>query len=188
VKIDIEETAIRDCFVVKPGVFEDQRGFFQEVFRRDEYEKGRLPTTFVQLNHSGSVRDTVRGLHFQWDPPMGKLMRVTRGTAFLVAVDLRRNSPTLGKYFAKVLSENDRQLIWAPASFARGFAVLSEFAEIEYLTTGIYNSAAEAGIAWNDPEIGISWPLINPILSSKDADAPPLAKWLEREESHYFRI
>jgi len=187
VEIQVEETGIKDLSVVSPAVFKDQRGFFFEVFRADAYKAHGLPTQFVQMNQSGSVKGTVRGLHFQWDPPMGKLMRVSRGTAFLVAVDLRKDSPTLGKWFGRTFSDEDRQLVWAPAGFARGFAVLSEFAEVQYLTTGIYNADGESGIRWNDPRIGIRWPVQEPILSSKDSVAQTLEVWLRRPESDKFR-
>ncbi|OYU46890.1 MAG: dTDP-4-dehydrorhamnose 3,5-epimerase [Rhizobiales bacterium PAR1] len=187
-KVNVEMTEIDGAIVVAPDLFKDARGFFQEAFRADEYEKNSLPSQFVQLNHSGSVKDTVRGLHFQWEPPMGKLMRVLRGTAFLVAVDLRRNSPTLGKHITRVLSGEDRKWLWAPASFARGFAVLSEFAEIEYLTTGIYNNLGESGIRWNDSEIGVDWPVKEPILSAKDTTAQTLQEWLAKPESNNFKL
>lgn len=187
-KVSVETTSIDGVLIVSPEVFQDTRGFFQEVFRLDEYSKHGLPTSFVQFNHSGSVKNTVRGLHFQWDPPMGKLMRVSKGVAFLVAVDLRKGSPTLGKWIGVELSENDRKLLWAPASFARGFAVLSDFAEIEYLTTGTYNSACESGVLWNDPAIGVEWPVKDPILSGKDSQAQTLAAWLNRPESDNFKV
>jgi dTDP-4-dehydrorhamnose 3,5-epimerase len=119
---------------------------------------------------------------------MGKLMRVTYGVAYLVAVDIRRNSPTLGKAFGYEVSAENKLNIWAPAGFARGFCVLSKFAEIQYLTTGIYNSTCESGILWNDPEIGIDWPVRNPIVSDKDIKAQTLKQWLEKEESHYFMM
>ena len=186
--VNIEMTEIDGALVVAPDLFQDARGFFQEAFRTDEFSKKSLPTQFYQLNHSGSVKDTVRGLHFQWEPPMGKLMRVIRGTAFLVAVDLRKDSPTLGKHITKVLSADDRKWLWAPASFARGFAVLSDFAEIEYLTTGIYSSIGESGIRWNDPAIGVKWPVSDPILSAKDTTAQTLAEWLARPESENFKL
>ena len=112
-KVYVQSTDVKDVYVVAPEVFQDTRGFFQEVFRADEYATHGLPTHFVQFNHSGSVRNTVRGLHFQWEPPMGKLMRVAKGTAFLVAVDIRKNSPTLGKHFAVSLSADERKLVWA---------------------------------------------------------------------------
>jgi len=186
VKISVEKTPLEGVLIVSPEVFQDQRGFFLEVFRVDLYKNEGLPSQFVQFNHSGSVRNTVRGLHFQWDPPMGKLMRVSRGTAFLVAVDIRKGSPTVGQWFGKTLSSEDQRLIWAPAGFARGFAVLSDFAEIEYLTTGTYNHLGESGILWNDPAIGIEWPVDDPLLSSKDAKAQPLAEWLHRPEAANF--
>jgi len=187
-KVSVEKTPIEGVLVVTPEVFQDQRGFFLEVFRADQYQEHGLPTQFVQFNHSGSVKNTVRGLHFQWDPTMGKLMRVSRGKAFLVAVDIRKGSPTLGKWFGAALSDQDRRLVWAPAGFARGFAVLSDFAEIEYLTTGVYNSKGESGIRWNDPEIGVDWPVKEPILSNKDTTAQTLAEWLARPESNQFRV
>jgi dTDP-4-dehydrorhamnose 3,5-epimerase len=117
---------------------------------------------------------------------MGKLMRVTSGTAFLVAVDIRKNSPSLGRWVAKTVSHEDRVMIWAPAGFARGFCVLSDWAEIQYLCTGTYNAAGESGIRWNDPELGIPWPIEKPFVSPKDGKAQTLAEWLERPESHYF--
>lgn len=119
---------------------------------------------------------------------MGKLMRVTQGAAFLVAVDIRKGSPTLGKWVGMELSAETKKQLWAPAGFARGFCVLSDFAEIEYLCTGTYNSKSEAGILWNDPELGISWPIQDPILSDKDKKAPTLQQWLKRPESDNFRF
>ena len=118
---------------------------------------------------------------------MGKLMRVTHGKAFLVAVDIRRGSPTLGKWVGMELSARAKKQIWAPAGFARGFCVLSDFAEIEYLCTGAYNSAAESNILWNDTEIGIDWPVSSPVLSKRDESAQSFAKWLAGEESHLFK-
>lgn len=182
----IEKTPIRDVIVVKPEVFGDHRGFFCEVYRQDKFRELGLPDTFVQLNHSGSAKDIVRGLHFQWEPPMGKLMRVTRGTAFLVAVDIRKGSPTLGKWFGTEASSENRLQVWAPAGCARGFCVLSDYAEVQYLCTGIYSNKAESGIRWNDPAIGIEWPTKNPILSQKDETAQTLAEWLKRDESTFF--
>lgn len=185
-EIQIESTAIKDVVVVKPQQFRDERGFFREVYRQDQFRDLGLPGTFVQLNHSGSVKGVLRGLHFQWEPQMGKLMRVTRGVAFLVAVDIRKGSPTLGQWYGSEVSEENGIQIWAPAGFARGFCVLSDFAEIQYLTTGLYNRDAESGILWNDPALGIPWPITNPILSKKDMAAQTLEKWLQREESSYF--
>lgn len=185
-EITVENTPIRDVMVVKPGRFMDERGFFTEVYRKDQFEKHGLPGTFVQLNHSGSAKNVLRGLHFQWDPPMGKLMRVTRGAAFLVAVDIRKGSPTLGEWFGLRASAEDGVQLWAPAGCARGFCVLSDFAEIQYLCTGTYNPAAESGIRWDDPQIGIRWPVDSPILSEKDAGAQSMAGWLATDTSGAF--
>jgi dTDP-4-dehydrorhamnose 3,5-epimerase len=182
----VDETPIPGLLLVRHQLFEDDRGFFMEVFRRDVFAELGLPTTFVQLNHSRSQRGVIRGLHFQWDPPMGKLMQVTTGSAFLVAVDIRPDSPTLGRWYGHVLAAQDRLQIWAPAGFARGFCVLSEAAEIQYLCTGIYNQRGESGVLWNDPDIGIEWPIDEPILSPKDRDAQTLASWLERPEAAAF--
>jgi dTDP-4-dehydrorhamnose 3,5-epimerase len=186
----LEPTPLPDVVVVRHQVFRDDRGFFMEVYRRDLFEPLGLPAEFVQLNHSRSARGVVRGLHFQWQPAMGKLMRVTSGRAFLVAVDIRKGSPSLGEWFGIELSEDAPRQVWAPAGFARGFAVLSDHAEIEYLCTGTYNQAAESGIRWDDPEIGIEWPLDEldeaPTLSDKDRSAQSLAEWLERPESDRF--
>jgi len=186
-KIAIESRHLDGVVVLAPEVFEDARGFFLEVFRADQFEALGLPHRFVQLNHSKSSKGVVRGLHFQWDPPMGKLMRVTSGRAFLVAVDIRGGSPTLGKWFGIEVSAEDKKQVWAPAGFARGFCVLSESAEIQYLCTGIYNSKGESGILWNDPSIGIEWPETSPQLSQKDAGAQTLAQWLGSPDSRHFR-
>ena len=185
-QISIEKTDIKDIIIVIPEVFEDERGFFTEVYRKDQFEELGLPATFVQLNHSRSSKNVIRGLHFQWEPPMGKLMRVTLGEAFLVAVDIRKNSHTLGKWFGMNISAQDKKQIWAPAGFARGFCVLSDFAEIQYLTTGIYNNKKESGILWNDPAISIDWPVSNPIISIKDSTTQTLMEWLKKNESNNF--
>lgn len=185
-QLSIEKTPIEDVLVVIPEVFEDERGFFMEVYRSDQFAEAGLPGSFVQDNHSRSIKNVVRGLHFQWDPPMGKLMRVTMGSAFLVAVDIRKGSPTLGQWYGMEVSANNKKQVWAPAGCARGFCVLSDFAEIQYKCTGTYNSGAESGILWNDPEIGIEWPVDSPILSAKDEKAQTLTQWLETEEANNF--
>ena len=186
-KIRIETVQLGAIAVIKPGVFEDERGFFLEAFREDQFKNLGLPYRFVQDNHSKSSKGVLRGLHFQWDPPMGKLMRVTSGEAFLVAADIRKDSPTLGQWFGKIISAENKKQIWAPAGFARGFVVLSEFAEIQYKCTGIYNKECESGILWNDPEIEIDWPGKDPILSSKDQSAMTLSEWIKTDESDFFR-
>ncbi len=187
-QIRVIDEPIPGLKVLEHEVFEDDRGFFMEVFRADMYADLGLPTQFVQDNHSRSVKGVVRGLHFQWDPPMGKLMRVIVGSAFLVAVDIRQGSPTLGRWFGMEVSAQSKRQIYAPAGFARGFCVLSEVAEIQYKCTGIYNAKAESGIRWNDPAIGIRWPVTTPIISSKDEKAQLLSDWLARPESAHFHV
>ena len=185
-QVSIEGEYLNGLKVVKPEIFEDERGFFMEVFREDQFAAHGLPTRFVQENHSRSIKRVLRGLHFQWDPPMSKLMRVTLGTAFLVAVDIRKGSPTQGQWFGIEASAANRIQVWAPAGFARGFCVLSDVAEIQYLCTGIYNNQGESGILYNDPEIGIDWPIDDPILSEKDKHAQKLSEWLQKSESDAF--
>ncbi|MGB9432367.1 MAG: dTDP-4-dehydrorhamnose 3,5-epimerase [Candidatus Acidiferrum sp.] len=184
--IKIEARHLRDVVVLVPDNFRDSRGFFMETFREDQFKAHGLPTQFVQDNHSRSVKGVVRGLHFQWDPPMGKLMRVSAGSAFLVAVDIRKGSPTFGKWAGVEASAENRRQVWAPAGFARGFCVLSDVAEIQYKCTGIYSNKAESGIRWDDPEIGIKWPLQDVSLSEKDRTAQTLAQWSARPESANF--
>lgn len=181
-----EKTEIRDLLIITPEIFKDDRGFFTESYRKDKFTEFGLDLEFVQDNHSRSAKGVVRGLHFQWEPAMGKLMRVTQGCAFLVAVDIRFDSPTLGKWIGVEASVENRKQLYAPAGFARGFCVLSEFAEIQYKCTGIYSNKAESGILWNDPAIGIQWPVENPILSKKDEVAQTLAEWLQKQESKNF--
>src|SRR5580700_1511004 len=148
-QIKIESRHLDDVVVLVPDIFKDDRGFFSETFRTDQFKALGLPTDFVQDNHSRSAKGVVRGLHFQWAPPMGKLMRVTLGSAFLVAVDIRKGSPSLGKWVGVEASAENRRQVWAPAGFARGFCVLSAAAEIQYKCTCIYNSNGESGILWN---------------------------------------
>jgi dTDP-4-dehydrorhamnose 3,5-epimerase len=185
--IRIETTPIRDLVIVHHQAADDERGFFMEVFKRDVYAAAGLPTDYPQINLSRSARGVVRGLHFQWDPPQAKLMRVARGEAYLMAVDIRKGSPTLGKWFGRRVTEQDRLQLFAPAGFARGFCALSETADIQYMVTGLWNPKGESGIRWNDPALGIQWPVSEPRLSQKDAEAQSLAEWLARPESERFR-
>src|SRR6266487_735644 len=187
-QIRIESRSVSDVVVIVPEIFKDERGFFTETFRSDQFQNLGLPTEFVQDNHSRSAKGVVRGLHFQWEPPMGKLMRVTVGAAFLVAVDLRKGSPTFGKWYGREVSTDNRLMIYAPPSFARGFAVLSDYAEIQYICTGIYSNKGEGGIRWNDPAIGVQWPVTNPILSKKDETAQMLNEWMKKPESDNFKF
>ena len=184
----IKSQKLPGVFLIEPGVFQDDRGFFLEVFRSDQFRELGLPDHFVQENHSGSHAGVLRGLHFQWQPPMGKLMRVTRGAAFLVAVDIRIGSPTLGQWHGCEVSESNRLQIWAPAGFARGFCALTDFTEVQYLCTGTYNAKHESGILWSDPEIGINWPIQNPNLSEKDRTAQTFAQWRADPRSQLVRF
>jgi dTDP-4-dehydrorhamnose 3,5-epimerase len=187
-QIKVESRYLGDVLVLVPDIFQDGRGFFMETFRDDQFDAIGLPTHFVQDNHSRSTKGVVRGLHFQWDPPMAKLMRVSLGSAFLAAIDIRKNSPTLGQWVGIEASAENRRQVWAPAGFARGFCVLSEVAEIQYKCTGLYNGRAESGICWNDPQIGIEWPVTEPSLSDKDRKAQTLQQWLAQPESSYFSL
>ena len=182
----VESKHLNGVVVLVPDAFEDDRGFFMETFHAGQFRALQLPGDFPQDNQSRSRRGVIRGLHFQWDPPMGKLMRVTFGSAFLVAVDIRRGSPTLGKWFGLEVSAENRKQVWAPPGFARGFCVLSDYADVQYKCTGTYNSRAESGIRWNDPAIGVEWPVSEPTLSPKDREARTLAEWLRTSESTQF--
>jgi dTDP-4-dehydrorhamnose 3,5-epimerase len=177
---------LEDIVVLEADAHEDERGLFRETYRADRFGALGLPGAFVQENQSRSRLGVVRGLHFQWDPPMGKLMRVVAGRAYLVAVDLRRDSPTLGRWHGLEISAASGVMVWAPPSFARGFCALEEGTEVLYKCTGIYNPAGESGVRWNDPAIGITWPVSAPILSAKDAGAQSLEEWLARPESARF--
>ena len=181
------KTDIRDAVILIPEAFIDHRGFFCETYREDRFAKLGLDLHFVQDNHSRSEGAVMRGLHFQWEPPMGKVMRVTAGEAFLVAVDIRLGSPTLGKWVGTAASPANREQLWAPAGFARGFCSLTDIVEVQYKTTGTYNKENESGIKWDDPEIGIDWPISDPVLSDRDKNAKTLAEWLASDQAKNFR-
>jgi dTDP-4-dehydrorhamnose 3,5-epimerase len=177
--LEIESKQIGgDVVVLVPKVLGDDRGFFMETYRADNFRDFGLPTEWVQDNHSRSAKGVLRGLHFQWDPPMGKLMRVTNGTAYLVAVDIRKGSPTLGQWFGTEVSSDNKKQVWAPYGFARGFCALTDGCEVQYKCTGIYSSKAESGIYYRDPALGIDWPLQEVQVSEKDSKAQTLAQWL----------
>ncbi len=182
----IESRPLADLAVIVPKVYRDDRGFFAEVYREDQFASLGLNMRFVQDNHSCSKKGVVRGLHFQWAPPMGKLMRVTRGTAFLVAVDIRKGSPTLGKWFGVEASAENMKEVWGPAGFARGFCALTDDVEVQYKCTGTYNGGAESAIRWDDPDIGIAWPVKDARLSDKDLKAQTLKSWLASPDSENF--
>ena len=166
--------ALPDVILVEPDVHRDARGFFLETYHVERYRSGGIPGPFVQDNHSRSVRGTLRGLHAQRRRPQGKLVRAVDGEMFDVAVDIRRASPTFGRWVGVRLSgENFRQL-YVPPGFAHGFCVLSEVVNVEYKCTDFYDPGDEIGLVWNDPEVGIEWPVSDPIISEKDRRLPPL--------------
>jgi dTDP-4-dehydrorhamnose 3,5-epimerase len=168
-------TQLPEVLCIKPKVFGDARGFFFESWNERAFEQAGIRAHFVQDNHSRSGRGVLRGLHYQIRQPQGKLVRVIAGEVFDVAVDIRRSSPNFGRWVGERLSAENKTVVWIPPGFAHGFAVLSEHAEFLYKTTDYYAPEHERCILWNDPEIGIEWPLAGaPILSSKDAAGTPL--------------
>ena len=173
--MNIVKTNIPDVLIIEPSVFGDARGFFHESFNQKLWqEKTGLKTVFVQDNHSRSGKNVLRGLHYQIQQPQGKLVRVVRGAVFDVAVDLRRSSPTFGRWVGVELSENNYRQMWIPEGFAHGFLVLSDTADFIYKTTDYWAQPHERTILWNDPDLAIAWPLQSPpILSAKDAQGTP---------------
>lgn len=170
-------TSIPDVKLIEPVVHGDERGFLLESYAQPKWGEMGIPEAFVQENHSRSTtKGTLRGIHFQTSPGQGKLVRCLRGAIFDVAVDLRRDSPTYGKWEGQVLDDTTHRQLWVPAGFGHGFQVLSEIADVAYKLTSLYDPATEAGIAWDDPEIGIEWPLADPLLSERDKTTPLLSE------------
>lgn len=168
--------SIPDILILQPKVFRDARGFFMETFQAEQFAAAGIPTQFVQDNHSGSVRGTLRGLHYQINHAQGKLVRVVAGEIFDVAVDLRRSSQTFGKWIGMRLSPENPIQVWIPTGFAHGFYVLSDWAEVIYKTTDFYAPAWERTLMWNDSELGIAWPVPpgrQPLVSEKDQKGTP---------------
>lgn len=166
------ETALPGCLVIEPVVHGDERGFFFESWNAERYAAHGLDMRFVQSNVSSSSRGVLRGLHYQWPRPQGKLVSVLEGEVYDVAVDIRRGSPHFGRWAAVILSGENRRQFWIPEGFAHGFAVLSERAVFSYLCTDVYVREADASVRWDDASIGVDWPLDAPILSAKDTLAP----------------
>src|SRR4051812_44825407 len=165
-------TPLAGVVIIEPEVHRDDRGFFLEVYHEEKYRQAGIGVRFVQENHSRSVRDTLRGLHWQYRRPQAKLVRVIAGEIFDVAVDIRRGSPTFGRWTAAILSAANLRLMFIPAGFAHGFAVTSDVAEVEYKCTDLYDRDGEAGLSWNDPSLAIEWPVATPILSARDQRQP----------------
>jgi dTDP-4-dehydrorhamnose 3,5-epimerase len=167
--------AIPGVVVIEPDVHRDPRGFFLETYHAEKYRAGGVPGVFVQDNQSRSMGGTIRGLHLQLRRPQGKLIRVIEGEIFDVAVDVRRGSPDFGKWVGVTLSAGNFKQCYIPPGFAHGFAVVSEVAQVEYKCTDLYDPGGEIGIAWNDPAIGVAWPVERPVLSERDKHHPVLS-------------
>ncbi|MEJ2218803.1 MAG: dTDP-4-dehydrorhamnose 3,5-epimerase [Gemmatimonadota bacterium] len=170
----VEETGLPGVLLLEPRVFRDDRGWFRETWREKDYGDAGIPP-FVQDNAAFSRRNVLRGLHYQWPDPQGKLVYATYGSVFDVAVDIRRGSPFFGKWEGLELSADNGHQLWIPPGFAHGYVVLSDAAVVAYRCTAYYRPDADAVIAWDDPRIGVDWPVQDPVLSAKDAAAPPLA-------------
>jgi dTDP-4-dehydrorhamnose 3,5-epimerase len=178
--VRVVSTELPGVVVIEPDVHADGRGFFLETYHAERYRAEGIEGPFVQDNHSRSARGTLRGLHLQLVRPQGKLVRVIEGEIFDVAVDVRRGSPTFGRYVAVTLTAENFRQCYIPRGFAHGFCVISPTAQVEYKCTDLYDPASEIGIAWNDPAIGIKWPVDEPLLSPRDSRHPTLAAIADR--------
>jgi dTDP-4-dehydrorhamnose 3,5-epimerase len=169
-------TKLDGVVLLEPAVHGDERGFMVETFSRDAWAEAGVDVEFVQQNHSRSSRGTLRGIHFQTEPGQAKLVRCARGAVLDVAVDLRRDSPTYGQWEAHVLDDERHRQLFVPVGFGHGFAVLSDVADFTYLLSSLYDPSTEAGIAWDDPEVGVDWQVSEPLLSERDKSAPSLSE------------
>jgi dTDP-4-dehydrorhamnose 3,5-epimerase len=177
--VRFEPTELPEVVVIEPTVHRDARGFFVETYHAEKYRSGGIDAVFVQDNHSRSTEGTLRGLHLQLRRPQGKLVRVIAGEIFDVAVDVRRGSPTFGRWVGVTLSGENFRQCYIPPGFAHGFCVLTPAAEVEYKCTELYDPADEVGVVWNDPDVAIRWPVEHPLLSPRDARLPRLAELLK---------
>jgi dTDP-4-dehydrorhamnose 3,5-epimerase len=168
------ETSLPGALIIEPKVFGDARGFFYESYNKGQWENAGINADFIQTNVSRSARGVLRGLHYQWPNPQGKLVSVLEGEVYDVAVDIRRGSPAFGQSVGTMLTAENHRHFWVPEGFAHGFCVLSEFATFTYQCTALYDREADAGIRWNDADLGIDWPLSAPLLSDKDTRTPLL--------------
>jgi dTDP-4-dehydrorhamnose 3,5-epimerase len=174
--LKVVETSLPGVLLLEPKVFGDDRGWFMETFNAATFHEHELPETFVQDNHSYSTRGVVRGLHYQLEQPQGKLVRCTRGTILDVAVDIRRGSPHFGKWTGAELSAENHHMLWVPPSFAHGFSVLSDDAEVLYKCTTLWHPKSDRSILWNDPTLAIDWQVSTPSISPKDATGALLSE------------
>ena len=184
--MNIEQTKLKDLVIITPEIHEDERGFFMELYRKSEFEQAGFISNYVQDNQSHSKKDVVRGLHFQWEPMLGKILRVANGSVYAVAVDIRKKSKTLGGWIGVEISQQNKLQLYAPPGFATGFCALSENTDVQYKYSAYYNPKGESNILWNDSDIGIKWPTTNPIVSERDNQAQTFKEWLKTKESDNF--
>ena len=177
----VVETCLPGVLIIEPKVFGDHRGFFCETFQAERYAEAGITSSFVQDNHSRSARGVLRGLHFQRTRPQGKLVRVSRGSVYDVAVDVDPASPTCGRYVGVELNDENNKQLWVPPGYAHGFCVLSDVADFQYKCTDYYFPDDEGGLLWNDPDVGIPWPIDTPQLSAKDQNNPTLQRLLNKD-------
>ncbi len=176
------ETGFEGLYVIEPKVFGDERGFFMEFYNKREFQEAGIDVEFVQDNHSRSRKGVLRGMHFQKKHPQGKLVRVTRGAVFDAVIDIRKDSPTFGKWYGVELSEENKRMLYVPPGFAHGFLALTDVVDFMYKCTDFYYPDDEGGIIWNDPDVGVKWPGSKPTLSPKDQRWPTLKGLIEKEE------
>ena len=184
--MEVQQLLLKGPALIIPDVHGDARGFFMNIYNKDVFAQAGISLDIVEHNQSHSGKGTIRGLHFQWDSPLSKLVRVMHGKAFFVAVDIRKKSPTRAQWVAHELSSENKKLLWVPFGFATGFCTLEENTDLEYYFSAHYNSKGESNIAWNDPDIGILWPIQNPLLSERDKNAQRLKEWFVRPESDFI--
>ena len=183
--MNVVPTELAGVMIIEPRVFRDARGFVFESYHAARYAEAGIPTTFVQDNHSSSVKGTIRGLHYQLRHPQAKLLRVIRGAVLDVAVDIRRGSPTFGRWVGVELTADNKRQLYVPAGFGHGFCATSDVAEVEYKCSDVYVAEDQRGVLWNDPTIGITWPVREPILSDGDRAYRPLT--LDRDDLPAYR-
>ena len=186
--MDIHNTPLPGAYIISPQVWGDDRGYFHEVYHKDKFCEAGINVEFVQDNLSYSRKSILRGLHLQWNPHQGKLVRAVQGAIYDVIVDVRDGSDTFGQWFGAELNDQNHNMLWLPPGFAHGFVVLSEDAIVEYKCTGVYNGNCEASIRFDDPEIGIKWPIAldSVTISEKDTNGISLSEWKNSEEYRLF--
>ena len=187
-QVNVIPTKLDGVVFLEPVVHRDDRGFFLETYHSEKYAEAGIDLPFVQDNHSRSIRGTLRGLHAQWRRPQGKLVRCLQGEIFDVAVDMRRGSPTWSEWVGVTLTSENHKQIYVPPGYLHGFVVVSETAEVEYKCTDLYDPGGEIGVRWDDPGIGVEWPIQDCILSEKDAAAPMLAELPEDRTPAYATV